>query len=143
MPNGGFSIGKDISLSIITPSGPLTIGLITGFQSKQDVTKKKIKGLDGLNRPVRFFEGWSGSFDLDRQDSTVDAYFAQLEANYFGGLNENTVTITETITEANGSVTQWRYTGVLLELADAGAWKGDDTVKQKINFDAQRRFQVS
>jgi hypothetical protein len=52
------------------------------------------------------------------------------------------VTITETITEASGSVTQWRYNGVALKYAEAGSWKGDAKVSQRISFRCTARVQV-
>lgn len=143
MPVNGFSVGRDVSLDLIGASGPLRFNLITGFQSKPDITDSKIKGLDGITRHVRFPDGWSGSFSIERQDSTVDDYFAQLEANYYAGLNEQPVTITETITEVSGAVTQYRYMNCLLKLDDAGSWEGDKSVKQKISFMAARRLKVA
>lgn len=143
MPVNGFTVGKDVSLDIIGPQGPLRFNLITMFTAKPEITDQKVKGLDGITRHVRFPDGWAGSFDLERQDSTIDDYFAQLEANYYAGLNENPLTITETITEVNGSVSQYRFVGVLLKLDDAGDFKGDATVKQKVSFMASRRLKVS
>lgn len=142
MPINNFSVGRDISLSVITSDGPLNLGLVTEFTSKQDTTEQKVKGLDGIIRPVRFYDGWSGSFSVDRQNSGVDDYFTKLEANYYAGLNELPVTITETVQETSGAVSQYRYTGVLLKLDDAGDWKGDSTVKQKISFMASRRIKL-
>jgi hypothetical protein len=143
MPLNSFSVGRDVALDIVTPTGPIRFNLITKFMSKQDITDKKIKGIDGITRHLRFPDGWSGSFDVERQDATADKYFAQVEANYYAGQNEVPCTITETITEPDGSVSQWRYVNVLLKYADAGEWKGDDSVKQKIDFVAARRLQVS
>lgn len=143
MPVNSFSVGRDVTLDIIGPQGPLRFNLITGFHSKPDITDAKVKGLDGITRHVRFPDGWSGGFSVERQDSTVDDYFAQLEANFYAGLNEQPCTITETITEANGSVTQYRYQQVLLKLDDAGSWEGDKTVKQSISFMAARRVKVA
>lgn len=143
MPLNGFSVGRDVGLDIIGPQGPLRFNLITGFQSKPDITDAKIKGLDGITRHVRFPDGWSGSFSIERQDSTIDDYFAQLEANYYAGLNELPLTITETITEVSGQVTQYRYVNVLLKLDDAGSWEGDKSVKQRLSFMAARRLKVS
>jgi hypothetical protein len=142
MPIGGFSVGKDVALTIVTASGPLTFSLITSFSSHQETSEQMIKGLDGLARPVRHFNGWKGRFDIDRQDSTVDDYFSQIEANYYAGINETPATITETITEVSGAITQYRYIGVLLKLESAGTWKGDDTVKQAISFVATQRLKI-
>lgn len=143
MPVNGFSVGRDVSLDIVGPSGPVRFSLITKFSSKQQTKTSKIKGLDGITRPVRFFDGWDGSFEIERQDSTVDDYFSQLEANYYSGLNDASVTITETITEVSGAVSQYRYTGVLLQLDDAGDYAGDSTVKQKVSFISSRRIKVA
>lgn len=143
MPLNGFSVGRDVSLDIVTASGPLTFGLITKFTSKQDITDKKIKGLDGITRHVRFPDGWSGTFDIERQDNTLDDYFAQLEADYYDGLNEQSCTMTETIQEVNGSVSQYRYLGVLLKFDDSGDKAGDNTIQQKLSFVAARRIKVA
>lgn len=143
MPLNGFTVGRDVSLDIVGPSGPIRFNLVTNFRSKQETSDQPVKGMDGITRPVRFFNGWTGGFDLERQDSAVDDYFAQLEANYYAGMNEGSVTITETITEVSGAVSQYRYVGVLLKLDDAGEKKGDATVKQKLGFFASRRLKVA
>ncbi|PHV13709.1 hypothetical protein CSQ90_27065 [Janthinobacterium sp. BJB303] len=143
MPLNGYSVGRDLSLDIIGPNGPVNLNQIVGFTAKPDVTDKKIKGLDGITRHLRFPDGWSGSFDLERQNNVVDDYFSTLEANYYAGLNESPATITETIQEVDGSVSQYRFLQVLLTLEDAGSFKGDDTVHQKVRFVAARRVKVS
>lgn len=143
MPLNSYSVGRDLSLDITGPNGPLNFSQITGFQSKPDITDQKIKGLDGITRHLRFPDGWSGSFDLERQNSTLDDYWSQLEANYYAGLNELPVTITETIQEVNGSITQYRYLQVLLVIEDAGSFKGDASVKQRLRFVAARRVKVA
>jgi hypothetical protein len=142
MPVNGFSVGRDVVLDIVGPSGVLVFNLITGFNSRPDLNEQKVKGLDGLVRPVIFHDGWSGSFDIERQDSQLDDYWAQLEANYFAGINSGSITITETITEVAGNTTQYRYEGVQLKLADAGDAKGDQVVKQRLDFMAGRRIKV-
>lgn len=143
MPQGGFSVGRDVTLNIIGASGPIRLSLITDFSANQKTTESQVKGLDGITRPLRFFDGWAGSFSLERQDSTIDDLFTQLEANYYAGLTEQPITITETISEVSGAITQYRYINVLLTLTDGGRWSGDATVKQTIGFAASRRIKVS
>jgi hypothetical protein len=53
------------------------------------------------------------------------------------------VTITETIAEVSGAITQYRYLGALLKLDDAGDYAGDATVKQKVSFVCSRRVKVA
>ena len=142
MPQNGYSVGRDISLNVMTPSGQLVINRITGFDCKQETSKTKVKRLDGINDSLRFFEGWSGSFSVERADSIVEDYFVQLEENYYAGLNEQPATILETITNPDGSTSQYRYERVILSLDDAGNWQGDTTVKIKVSFEAARKRQV-
>lgn len=143
MPVNSFSVGRDVALTIVTASGPLNLNLITGFQSSPEMAEVKVKGLDGVTRHVRFHDGWRGGFDVERADSKVDDYFAQIEANYYAGINEQPATLTETITEVNGAVSQYRYLNVLLSLTDAGKWMGDQTVKQKLSFVASQRQKIA
>ncbi len=143
MPLNSYSVGRDLSLDITGPNGPLSFSQIVGFTSKPDITDQKIKGLDGITRHLRFPDGWSGSFEIERQNSVLDDYWSQLEANYYSGLNELPVTITETIQEVNGSISQYRYLQVLLTIDDAGNFKGDASVHQKLRFVAARRVKVA
>lgn len=143
MPINGFSIGKDVTLNINDQNGNLTFGLITNFTAKPDVVDKKVTGLDGLARHLIFHNGWSGSFELERQNGALDDYWSLLETNYYMGVNQQSATIIETITEVDGSISQYLYTGVIFKLEEAGEWKGEDSVKQKLSFLASRRLKVS
>lgn len=143
MPLNNFSVGRDIALSVDTPTGPLVLSLITAFDSKQEVIKKKVKGLDGITRKVNFPDGWLGSFEVERQNSVVDDYFCTLEAAFYAGQNQPNATITETVSEPDGSVHQYQYKNVALYYEQRGPWRGDDTVKLKITFDAERRLKLS
>ncbi|RIJ85011.1 hypothetical protein RSP822_18260 [Ralstonia solanacearum] len=143
MPIQGYSVGRDYTLVIQTSTGALQPNKITEFKSKQDVTDVRVKRLDGITDHIRFFDGWSGGFSIERQDATLDNYFAQLEAGYYAGINEQAAQIYETIQEANGAISQFRYDGVLMTLDDAGTRAGDATIKQSISFVASRRIKVS
>ena len=143
MSLGIFSTGRDVTLTIVTPTGPLNLNLITGFHATPDTGEVKVKGLDGITRHAMFPDGWRGGFDVERADSTLDVYFGQLESQYYAGQATAYSTITETISEPNGSVTQWRYINVLLRLDDAGSYMGDQTVKQKMSFVSSRRIQIA
>jgi hypothetical protein len=143
MPINHFSVGRDVTTTISTADGALAPTLITKFSSKQEQTSTKVKGMDGITRTLVFPDGWSGSFDLDRQDSVLDDFFATAEANYFAGKDSSTGTIMQTISEPNGTVNQYQYTGVVLKFDDAGSWSSDAPVVQKISFTAERRIKVS
>lgn len=143
MPINSFNVGKDVRLDLVDPvQGVVSFTLITGFTAKQLTKEQRISGLDGVVRPLILPDGWDGSFEIERSDSLVDDYFAAVEAAYYSGQSIQSATITETITEANGSVSQYRYTGVMLKFDGAGDWKGDNSVKRKVGFVAGRRLKV-
>lgn len=142
MPQQGQSIGRDTTVTIIIPSGvPLSLGTVTSFTSKPDTSTQKIKGLNGNIINLRFPEGWSGSWSMERTDPLLDEYFAALEAAYYAGADETPAIIQQTIAEPDGSVSQYRYERALLNYDDAGEWGADKSVTQKLSFMAARRIQ--
>ena len=143
MPLNGFNIGRDVTLNLITDLGSMRLALVTSFSSKQENIDQEIKGLDGITRRLRYFNGWTGRLTVERQDSALDDYFARMEDGYYAGLNEAPVSISETIQENSGALTQWRYIGCLLKYDDAGEKRGDQSIKQSLSFIAFRRRKVT
>lgn len=143
MPVNNFNVGRDMTLQIVGYDGTIqNFSLQTTFASKQETHQIKIMGMDGTVRFLELPAGWSGSAGYDRQNDNLDAYFATLETNYYTGLNVQAATLTETITEVDGSTSQFRYTGVVFKFDDAGTWQGDKQIAQKISWSASRRLKV-
>lgn len=142
MPVNGYSIGKDLVLDIVGQNGPIRFNNLINFDSKPKQKDQEIVRLDGIHDHLVFEAGWGGTFEFERIDSAIDDYFAQNEANYYAGISNAQITITETITEVNGSVTQYRYDRVVLKLDDRGSWKGDASVHMRVSFMASRRRKI-
>ena len=142
MPLDGLTSGIDHKLTFTDINGVEQFALIESFTSKEDATTDKLIQMDGNVRHPKFHQGWSGSFVLQRNSSFTDAYFAAQEASYYIGLDQVPATITETITENDGTVSQWQYTGVILTLEDAGSYSGTEIVKQSVSFMAARKFKL-
>lgn len=141
MSTGNQSLGKDVRVVIMTTSGPLNIpaAAIMKFDSKPTTGDEKRIGLDGNVRNNVTHEGWTGSFEIDRFDSTLDDYWAQAEAAYYGGTALPWGTIQETITNPDLSISQFTYTRVVLKITDMGTREGNKTIKMKLDFVASRR----
>ena len=140
MPQQGYNIGRDVSLAFILPTGlTLRFDKVTRWNAKQETTDQRIEGLDGDTDHLRFYKGWNGMFNIERRSSIIDDYFAQLEANYYAGLDEPYATLQQTISEVNGSVRQYRFERVLAKYDDAGEWASDKSVTQMVSFMAARR----
>lgn len=143
--NNSFNVGRDgYQLTIIDSTlGTITFDGITSFSAKPGVVELKSVGLDGRIRHRTIPDGHKGAIELDRKDSSFDTYFAGIEANYFAGLPPGSIFITHTINELNGNPTQWQYLDCAIAPEDAGTWKGQDKVTEKLTFSAGRKIQLS
>lgn len=140
MPANGFSVGRDVSLTIFTSDGgPLATAALTNFESAPMMADIKIVQLTGELLTAYLPEGHSGSFEFTRVDSSLDDYFANAESNYYAGADIASASITETITEVDGSISIYRFEKVALKLDSPGSWAGNREVKQKVSFMASRR----
>ena len=144
MAVNGFSIGHDVSVDIfdIVTGKQVIFPLVTGF-SAEPITKQITS--EPLNSSPLFAEnpnGWKGTIDFDRTDNSIDAWFSGREAAYYKGQSIFNVTITETIQEKDGTVSQYRFPNVALKLTQAGQWKAADKVSLKIDWMASTRVQV-
>ncbi len=138
--NGVFSTGKDVSADIVLSDGQhLRLGNITAFDAKPMSKQLQSNGIDGVNKFAVIPEGWTLSFDVDRADRVVDDWWAAMEAAYYAGNTIKNCTILETIQEADGSIAQYRFEGVALNLDDAGNWRSDSFVKMKLTGRASFR----
>lgn len=144
MPVGGQTVGRDISLVVVTSRGTLNIppAAITGFSSAPNNGVDKRKGFDGKTRTLISPGDWQGSLDIDRFNSAIEDYWAQIEADYYAGLDTAYGTIQETIQEPNGSITQYRYEDMALDLKDLGSKTADQAVTIKLDFHASRRTKI-
>ena len=142
MAQQGYSIGRDTSVVIILSSGAvLRLGKVTSFDAKPQTSETTVKALDGVNDHLRFHEGWTVSFEMERRSADLDSYWAQIEADYYAGISEDPCTIQQTITEPGGSVTQWRFQTCMLKFDDPGKWAADSTVKQSLSAMCSQRIQ--
>jgi hypothetical protein len=139
---GGYNTGKDVAIDINTPTGPIRLPKIMNFDSKPKVTNQEITPLNGQTDELMIPKGWTGTFEAERVDSTLDDWWATFESNYYAGINQDPATITETIQEIGGGETRYRYTHVVLKLEGAGKKEGDKTIRQSMSFTARRRIKV-
>jgi hypothetical protein len=143
-----FNIGRDgATLNIVANGSPLKPTILTNFESSQESTNLKSRPLNGPPIFQEVPDGWKGSFDVDRGDSTLDDYFAQFEAGFYAGEDVTVISILHTIAApavgAVGALSQYLYSGVVLKLENAGSYKGDAKVEQKVSFMASTRTKVA
>jgi hypothetical protein len=134
-----FSVGRDTQLVVIGPSGRLDLAHVTGFDSRQVTQAVRVNRLDGNQMGMELPKGWEGSFELERGDSVVEDFISTMETNYFSGDPGTTSTMYQYVSEVDGSTSTYQFDSVVFHLSNAGQWRGDAAVKQKLDFFASRR----
>ena len=137
-----FSVGRDCQLVVMCPTGRMDLTHVTGFESRQLTTPIRIDRIDGVALGAELPKGWEGSFELERGDSTVDDYIASLEASFHNGHNISAGTLYQYVAEPDGSTSTYQYDRVVFKLAQAGSWRGEASVKQKLEFFASQRRRI-
>jgi len=87
-------------------------------------------------------KGWEGSFEVERGTSAVDDFIAASEQAFLTRGTLPAGTVYQYVTEVDGSISTYQYNGVVFKLVNAGTWKGDASVKQKLEFFATQRQRI-
>jgi hypothetical protein len=137
-----FSVGRDTQLVVIGPMGRIDLTHVTTFESRQITHSIRVDRLDGTHMGAELPKGWEGSFEIERGSSTVDDFIAAAEQEFFNGSTVTRGTMYQYVTETDGSTSTYQYDNVTFRLGNAGIWKGDSSVKQKLEFFAVRRRRI-
>lgn len=137
-----FSIGRDTQLVVIGPAGRIDLSHVTGFESRQLTQSVRVDRLDGTLMGAEIPKGWEGSFEIERGDSVADDFIAAAEQQYYNGNLVPAGSMYQYVSETDGSTSTYEYNGVTFRLTNAGQWKGDSAVKQKLEFFAARRRKI-
>ncbi len=137
-----FSIGRDTQLILMGPNGRVDLSHVTGFESKQITSAVRVSRLDGTQLAAELPRGWEGSFEVERGTSALDDFISVVEQSFYSGGGAPSGTMYQYITEVDGSVSTYQFDGVVFKLASAGSWKGDSSVKQKLEFYATRKRRI-
>jgi hypothetical protein len=137
-----FSVGRDTQLVVIGPAGRIDLTHVTSFDSRQITRSVRVDRLDGTHMGTELPKGWEGSFEIERGTSAVDDFIAAAEQQYFSGTTVSLGTMYQYVTETDGSTSTYQYDNVVFRLSNAGVWKGDSSVTQKLEFFAVRRRRI-
>jgi hypothetical protein len=137
-----FSIGRDTQIVVMGPSGRVDLSHVTGFETRQITSPVRVSRLDGTQLGAELPKGWEGSFEVERGSSALDDFITTLEQDFYSGKAFQSGTMYQYITEADSSISTYQFDGVVFKLASAGSWKGDSSVKQKLEFYATRKRRI-
>ena len=139
MPINAFSIGRDCQLVVMGPFGRVDLTYVTGFDCRQVTQSVRLDRLDGVPMGAELPKGWEGSFEVERGTSAVDDFMAAAEQAFFTQGNLPAGTVYQYVQEVDGSTSTYQFSGVVFKVANAGSWRGDASVKQKLEFFATQR----
>ena len=137
-----FSVGRDTQLVVMVPSGRIDLTYVTSFESHQLTQSVRVSRMDGTHMGTELPKGWEGTFDLDRGNSAVEDFIATTEQQYYNGGGSVTGTMYQYISEPDGSTSTYQYDGVSFRLSNSGTWRGEASVKQKLEFFAATRRRI-
>jgi hypothetical protein len=137
-----FSVGRDCQLVLMGPFGRVDLTHVTAFDSRQITTPIRVDRIDGIQMAAELPKGWEGHFEIERGSSAADDFIAKAEDAYFNGASIGSGTLYQYVSESDGSTNTYQYAGAVFKLAQAGTWKGDASVKQRLEFFASRRTRV-
>ena len=137
-----FSVGRDTQLVVIGPSGRIDLAHVSSFEARQLTHSIRVDRLDGIPMGTELPNGWEGSFEIERGNAAVDDLIALIEQQYFNGTPAAPGTMYQYISEGDRSTSTYQFDTVTFKLISAGQWRGDSSVKQKLEFFAARRRRI-
>jgi hypothetical protein len=138
-----FNTGKDCQVVVLGPFGRVDLEHVTGFESRQITASVRVDRMDGTMVGAELPKGWEGSFDIERGSSSADDLVAQIEQSYLAGTTPAPGTLYQYIDEIDGSTSTYQYNSVSFKFTSSGLYKGDASVKQRLEFFAASRSSVS
>ena len=148
MPANTFSTGRDCQLVVIAPKGAggqggrVDLSHVTSFESRQVTHAIRIDRMDGRHLAAELPKGWEGHFDLERGSPAADDFIAALEQAWHVEGRLQGSTLYQYIQESDGSVSTYQFEGAVFKMVNAGQWKGDAAVRQRLEFFASRRKRI-
>lgn len=143
MASNTFNVGKDVTVIYMGAFGRVEFSHVVSWESKPVIKTVKV---DPLNSPPIARDlpgGWDFTFSIERNGPAADSLQALKETAYWNGITIPAETMYAYISEPDGSQSVWQYNNCTSHLADAGTWKQESAVQQKVNGFSSQRVQVS
>jgi hypothetical protein len=138
----GLTSGISSTTNWTDINGNQKFEILESFTFKENSDVKDETAIDGKTRHPLFLFGWTGSAVFQRGSNFIDTYFANRERNYYLGGDQINLTVTQTIKEVNGSISQYQFTGLILQMDDGGMYSGTEIVKQTLSWKCSRRLKL-
>ncbi len=143
MPLDGYSVGRDITVSIVRNGTTYALQQLADFDSRQVMKETEAEDLTtGYEHQVAIPQRWEGTIRFNRMDASIDNFINAYEQAYYQGANIQNATMVASISEPDGSVRKYKFLGVTFTMEEAGKWNLQELVKQGLRFRARTRLVV-
>lgn len=137
-----FNVGRDCKVTLLWGGLRVDMPTVTGFQAQQNTHQISSTPLNSVPKFVDIENGWRGSFNVDRNNSGLDDLVASKEAGFWDAGIINQGTIYQYIRETDGTTTTWEFSGASIRLPDAGNYRAEEKVSQRLEFSASMRRKI-
>ena len=145
MPSNAGSVGVDYSFGYYDSNTNSLVDL-GDIQSVKNTALKHDIANRPYNRPPRFDfipDGYKVAFSITRTVATLENLAVTREANFNQGVGSAPGYLSESITNTDGTVTRYQYTGFVWFLTDHGDISREKTVTLAGEGMASQKVQVS
>lgn len=137
-----FNVGRDCKVTLLWGGLRVDMPTVTGFQAQQNTHQLNSMPLNSVPTFVDIENGWRGSFSVDRNKSGLDDLIASKEAAFWDAGIINQGTIYQYIRETDGTTTTWEFSGASIRLPEAGNYRAEEKVSQRLEFSASMRRKI-
>ena len=138
-PTNNFTVGRDTRYVLFGPFGQVDLGILIGVSITPKYGSAASKPMNDPTIVRAIPDGWDIQLTVDRANAALDRLCVQMEATHYGGGVTPMGSMQEIITEPDGSVTRWHYTGMAIHVSNAGARHQEQVVKYTISGHARRK----
>ena len=145
MPSNGLNVGTDFSFGLFDANTSKTLHL-GDIQAIKETAQKHDLNSRVYNAPPKYAyapDGYSGSFDIVRTGSDMEKLQILLSNNFNSGVPILSGFINKIVTNGDGSVSKFQYTGVVFFMTDVGDTSREKTIKQTIVWMAGDKQQLA
>lgn len=145
MPVNNMNVGVDYSFGYYDANSGALIALgdvqnVRRTAQKHDIASRPYNG------PPRFGyvpDGHSFEFTITRTKSTIDDLMVTREANFNAGSIDQPGYLNETVTNPDGSISRYQYTGFVFFMNDPGDVARDTVVTVKCEGRASQKVAIA
>lgn len=141
----GFALGTDESISVLDQQNNVLITLdgkrrMFEMKAKDTLVESDVIDSGGLVDARVVYEGYTGTIEVEKQSANFSILVKFLDANYYGGGQQNLYTIVETINlPANQGTEVNTYNNCVFHGYEPGSWQKKNITLARVQVKAQSR----